>query len=122
MDPVELLIHINYDNKLTAMTNKYIEDLTKLRIYNISQEIVDFFSKAHLDNIQSINLERQKAINLSRNYKQQQKELEEFISVGEKMLNLKHSDRYLYDYLVSRSFSFDSPISIFKSNYGVTKF
>lgn len=109
-------INTIFDNKISEINRSFEKKISE----NIHNPIFTAFlhdvNMLQLKNIEIINIERNKCFYMWNEYLKNQ-EFENFISIGQEMYKIKHSDRKSYDHIVDKAFSSENPLSLYKFKY-----
>jgi hypothetical protein len=115
-DPTIDFINVMYDQRIENLKLQIRSEVAKY----ISSPTYNLFykqmSELYIKQVESINIERRSCINIVSEQLYTQ-DFNSFMYIGEQMYEIKHLDKYNYDYIVDKAFCIDTPLSIFKFKY-----
>ncbi len=105
-----------YDQKILELRELFQFEIEKFNEKIISKEYFDYVFEIYHKKVNDINIERLSFIeNFNKNLYIM--EMNNFLSIGERMKELKYQNRKEYNYIVDKAFAINTPLSMFKFKY-----
>jgi hypothetical protein len=109
-------INYIYEQKISELRIHFQIDIEKFNNKLITKEYFDYVFEIYNKKINDINIERISFLEKF-NQKIHIQEMNSFLSIGERMKDLKSQNKQYYNYIVDKAFAINTPLSMFKFKY-----